>query len=143
MTIVDLNVLLYAVNRDATQHDRARTWWETALNGEETVGLAWVVVLGFLRLSTNPRVFARPLSPSAALAKVDAWLDRDVVRLVREQDGHWTTFKRVVGETGPTANMTTDAHLAALALSYDAVLASSDRGFSRFPGLRWTNPLDE
>lgn len=143
MTIVDLNVLLYAVNRNAPQHERARQWWEAALNGEETIGLAWVVVLGFLRLSTSPRVFARPLSPTAALSKVDAWLARDVVRLVREKEEHWTAIKRVVGEAGTMANMTTDAHLAALALTHDAVLASTDRGFSRFPGLRWTNPLDE
>lgn len=141
MRIVDLNVLLYAVNSEAAQHERAREWWENAINGEEIIGLAWVVLLGFLRLSTNPRVFPRPLAPDAAAAKLDAWLARDNVRVVREKDEHWETLKPLLGGTGTAGNLTTDAHLAALALSHDAVLVSSDTDFARFKGLRWENPL--
>ena len=141
MKIVDLNILLYAVNSDAAEHTRARTWWEHALNDDETIGLPWLVVLGFLRLSTNPRVFPRPLAPAAAVAKIDAWLARDHVRLVREKDSHWDTLKPLLGKTGTSGNVTTDAHLAALAISHDAVLMSSDLDFARFTGLRRENPL--
>jgi len=139
--IVDLNILLYAVNSAAAQHERARRWWENAVNDEDSIGLAWVVLLGFLRLSTNPRVFPRPLAPHVAAAKLDAWLARDNVRVVREKDEHWETLKPLLGGSGTAGNLTTDAHLAALALSHDAVLVSSDMDFARFKGLRWENPL--
>ncbi len=141
MKIVDLNILLYAVNSDATQHERAREWWENAINDEDVIGLAWVVLLGFLRLSTNPRVFPRPLAPEIAAAKLEAWLSRDNVRVVREKEEHWETLKPLLSGTGTAGNLTTDAHLAALALSHDAVLVSSDTDFARFKGLRWENPL--
>ena len=141
MKIVDLNVLLYAVNSDATQHERAREWWEKAVNDEETVGLAWVVLLGFLRVSTNPRVLPRPLAPEAACAKIDTWLSLENIRVVRESDNHWQTLKPLLRDSGSAGNLTTDAHLAALALSYDAVLVSCDADFARFKGLRWENPL--
>ena len=142
MKIVDLNILLYAVNSEAAQHDRARDWWERAINDQDVViGLPWVVLLGFLRLATNPRVFPRPLSSDAAMAKLDTWLDRDNVRIVAEKDEHWATLKSLLASTGTAGNLTTDAHLAALALSHDAVLVSSDADFSRFTGLRVENPL--
>jgi toxin-antitoxin system PIN domain toxin len=139
--IVDLNVLLYAVNSDAVQHKRVRAWWEKAVNDEETVGLAWVVLLGFLRLSTNPRVLPRPLAPEAACTKIDKWLSLENIRVVRETDNHWQKLRPLLRDSGSAGNLTTDAHLAALALSYDAVLVSCDADFARFNGLRWENPL--
>jgi toxin-antitoxin system PIN domain toxin len=141
MKIVDLNILLYAVNSEADGHARARAWWEQALNDEEIVGLPWVVVLGFLRLSTNRRVFPRALSAGAATAKIDTWLARQNVRIVRENDEHWQTLKPLLHSSGTGGNLTTDAHLAALAISHDAVLVSSDGDFARFRGLRLENPL--
>lgn len=141
MRIVDLNVLLYAVNSDAAQHELVRGWWEQAVNDEDTIGLAWVVLLGFLRLATNPRVFPRPLAPDAAAAKLDAWFSRENIRVVRERDDHWEMLKSLLGRAGTAGNLTTDAHLAALALSHDAVLVSCDTDFARFKELRWENPL--
>jgi toxin-antitoxin system PIN domain toxin len=141
MKIVDLNVLLYAVNTDAAQHKRARAWWEHAVNDEDTIGLPWIVLLGFLRLSTNRRVFPRPLAPDVAAAKLDGWLARENVRAVREKDEHWEILKPLLGAAGTAGNLTTDAHLAALALTHDAVLVSTDTDFARFTGLRWENPL--
>ncbi|MEQ1760909.1 MAG: type II toxin-antitoxin system VapC family toxin [Vicinamibacterales bacterium] len=141
MKIVDLNILLYAVNSTASEHVRARTWWEQAVNEEETIGLPWVVLLGFLRLSTNPRIFPNPLEPDRAVAAIDAWLARDNVRVVHERDDHWKALKKLLGRTGTAGNLTTDAHLAALAISHDAVLVSSDADFGRFKGLRWQDPL--
>jgi toxin-antitoxin system PIN domain toxin len=95
--IVDLNILLYAVNSDAGQHERVHRWWEAAVNDEETVGIAWIVLLGFLRLATNTRVFPRPLAPDVAAAKLDAWFAQDNVRIVREKDDHWEQLKRSAG----------------------------------------------
>jgi uncharacterized protein len=139
--IVDLNVLLYAVNSDAPHHERVREWWEAAVNDEESLGLAWVVLLGFLRLATSPRVFPRPLTAGTAAAKVDTWLTQDNIRVVREKDDHWATLKSFLHGTGTAGNLTTDTHLAALAVTHDAVLVSCDTDFARFKGLRWENPL--
>ena len=92
MKIVDLNVLLYAVNSDAAQHRIVRKWWEDAVNSGDSIGLPWVVLLGFLRLATSSRVFPRPLAPEAAAARLDAWLDRANVLVVREKDDLWESL---------------------------------------------------
>jgi len=139
--IVDVNILLYAVDSKAAQHRLARTWWERAVNGDEPIGLPWIVLTGFLRIVTNPRVFAAPHDVSSALARIDRWLALDSVRIVREKDDHWNTLRGLIASAGTAGNLTTDAHLAALAISHDAVLCSSDLDFGRFKGLRWENPL--
>jgi toxin-antitoxin system PIN domain toxin len=139
--LVDLNILLYAVNRDAKQHRTILGWWEQALNGDESIGLPWVVLLGFLRLTTNPRVFTSPLTAAEAMARVDEWLALDVVVVPTEKPDHWQVFRELVTTSGTAGNLTTDAHLAALAISHDAVLASCDHDFARFGGLRRENPL--
>lgn len=141
MRIVDLNLLLYAVNSDAPRHAEARAWLQDLLNGEETVGLPWVVILGFLRIATNPRVFPGALAASKALQVVDEWLAIENVRLVREKDDHWETLRALIESAGTAGNLTTDAHLAALAISHDAVLCSTDLDFGRFRELRWENPV--
>lgn len=142
MMIVDVNVLLYAVNEDAEHHEPVRRWLEDALSGDESVGLPWVVLLGFLRIATNPRVYPSPLSADEALGKVDRWLTVDVVTTVTEKPEHWRTLRRLLGDTGTAANLTTDAHLAAFAITHDATLMSCDSDFARFRGLRWRSPLD-
>jgi len=140
MKIVDLNVVLYAVNSDAQHHQGIRAWWESALSDDETVGLPWVVLLGFLRLATSARIFPHPLAPDTAAAKLDAWLAHDNVRVIRERDNHWEQLKALLHHSGTAGNLTIDAHLAALALTHDAVLVSCDNDFARFKGLRWENP---
>ncbi len=140
MKLVDLNVLLYAVNQDAPEHEAVRSWWEAALAEDEPVGLAWVVVLGFLRLTTSAQVFASPLSASQAIGRVDAWLSHPSIRLVHETEEHWRVFKELLDRAGTAGNLTTDAHLAALAISHGATLVSCDADFGRFPHLRWENP---
>ena len=141
MKIIDVNLLLYAVNSDSPRHDAARSWLEDLLNGDETVGIPWTVILGFLRIATNPRALASALKAAAALERVDEWLALENVRLVHEKDDHWDTLRRLIVAAGTAGNLTTDAHLAALAISHDAVLCSSDLDFGRFKGLRWENPL--
>ncbi len=141
MKIVDLNILLYAVNENAHHHTRIRAWWEQTINGEESIGLPWVVLLGFLRLASNPSVFPRPLDSDSVIAKVDVWLAQTNIRVVTEKEGHWEMFRLLLGNSGTAGNLTTDAHLAALAMSYGAILVSCDRDFARFKGLRWENPI--
>lgn len=141
MKVVDLNVLLYTVNRDAKHHDAALRWWEAAINGDEPIGLPWVVLLGFLRIATNATIFPRALDAEAAIAKVDGWLALATTRIVREKDEHWDVLRSLMADSGAAGNLTTDAHLAALAITHGAVLVSFDGDFARFKGLRWENPV--
>src|SRR5436309_505447 len=141
MKIIDLNILLYAVNKYAHHHHALRQWWEEALAGEEPIGLCWLVLLGFLRLATNSKVFPKPLRLDEALEHVDAWLAHPNTKFVIETDEHWRILRDLLQATGTAGNLTSDAHLATLALEYGAVLSSCDADFSRFPNLRWQNPL--
>ena len=141
MKIVDLNVLIYVINEQADQHARVLRWWEHALNDDESIGLPWMVLSGFLRLSTNARAFPDPLSVDQALARVDAWLAARPVVVVTEKPDHWPVLRGLLSETGVAGNLATDAHLAALAITHDAILASCDTDFIRFRDLRWENPL--
>ena len=140
MKLVDLNILLYVVNEDARQHEVALQWWNSALRSDQPIGLAWVVLLGFLRLSTNPAVFPAPLSAETAVETVDTWLGLEQVRLVQETRDHWHILRNLLAATGTAGNLTTDSHLAALALSHGATLVSFDHDFARFPKLRWESP---
>lgn len=141
MRIVDLNILLYIVNQDSPHHTAVRAWWERILADDDTVGLPWLVLLGFLRIATNPSAFSRPLAVPAALGRIDAWLGLENVHVAREGDRHWEILRRLLSASGSAGNLTTDAHLAALAIGLDATLASCDADFGRFRGLRWENPL--
>ncbi|MBI2191910.1 MAG: type II toxin-antitoxin system VapC family toxin [Planctomycetes bacterium] len=141
MKVVDINLLLYAVNVDAPHHARARAWWEETLSGEEPVGLAWSVVLGFLRVSTSGRVMPHPLKPDQALDLMEEWLGLPPATILLPTERHWEIFKALLLPLGMAGNLTSDAHLAALAIEHGARLYSSDNDFGRFPHLRWVNPL--
>ncbi len=108
--------------------------------GDESLGLPWVVVLGFLRIATNPKIFPKPLLPPVAMAKIDTWFAQPNICLLSEKKNHWEILKGLMVECGMAGNLTTDAHLAAIAISYGATLASCDADFGRFRGLRWENP---
>ena len=140
MKLVDLNVLLYVVNKDAPHHEVALSWWNSALRGEQPIGLAWIVLLGFLRLTTNPSIFPSPLSAETAVKKVDTWLGLEQVRLVEETRDHWHILRELLVTAGTAGNLTSDGQLAALAISHGATLVSFDHDFARFPGLRWESP---
>lgn len=142
MIIVDANLLLYAVNEDAPLHKPARSWLESAMGGTETVGLPWSVLLAFLRLTTRVGVFERPLSVGEAFDLVEAWIEQPNVVTVEPTDRHMRVLGELLEAFGAGGNLTSDAHLAALAIEYGAILCSADRDFSRFPGLRWRNPLE-
>ena len=140
MKIVDVNVLIYAVNTDAPAHATIKRWWESAVADTEPVGLAWVVVLAFLRIITNPRVMPRPLAVEDAVSLLDEWFSLPGVVAVEPGERHWGILKELLADLGAAANLTTDAHLAAIAIENGARLYSTDNDFSRFRGLRWTNP---
>src|SRR5438093_8384816 len=93
MKIVDLNVPLYAVNQDSAHHAKLRKWWESALGADEPIALVWVVLLGFLRLATNPKVFPKPLTVEQAIVKVDRWLAHPNVRVIHETDEQWRVLQ--------------------------------------------------
>ena len=141
MKVLDVNLLLYAINADSPHHEAAKAWLEDALSGDEVVALPWVVILGFLRLSTNSRVFARPLDPEQALGVADGWLSRPSIELLNPGGEHWGILRDLLGEAGTVGNLTTDAHLAALAIEHGAELHSTDTDFARFAHLRWVNLL--
>jgi len=139
--VVDLNLLLYAVNRDSKQNRAAKAWLEDALSGDETVGFAWVVLLGFIRLTTNRQVFSHPLAIEDAVAVVDSWLDQPNAHVVSAGEQHWSILRELLSSAGAAANLTTDAHLATLTIEHGAELCSTDGDFARFRQLRWRNPL--
>ncbi len=141
MQLVDANVLLYAVNERSAHHDEAREWLDGALGGRTTVGFAWSVLLAFVRLTTHPAVFPRPLAPVDALAVVRGWLDRPTAVVVNPTERHLDLLGDLLAEVGTAGNLTSDAHLAALSLEHRAELVSYDRDFTRFPGVRWTSPM--
>lgn len=141
MKLLDLNILLYAVNRDAALHDSARDWVQEIMNGEEPVALAWVVLLGFLRVTTNPRILPAPLGSEEAMSVIDGWLRLPITETLEPGREHWRILKELVTESGTAGNLTTDAHLAALAIEHGCQLCSTDSDFGRFTRLNWKNPL--
>lgn len=141
MIVVDVNLLVYAYNEAAPFHQAAREWWEGRLTRGDVVGLPWATALGFLRLVTHPRVLKDPLTPLGALSRVERWLERPGVRIVDPGPRHVAILRELFEATGVAAGLTTDTHLAAVAIEHQAELCSNDSDFSRFPGLRWRNPL--
>ena len=141
MILVDANILLYAEDALHPRHEAARTWWDEKLSGSGPVCLCWTVLSAFIRIGTSPRVFERPLDLQQATQRVQSWLDQPCTRIVRPTEGHWNMFQRLLTEGQALANLVTDAHLAALAIEHGCVLVSTDSDFSRFPKLKWINPL--
>ena len=141
MIIVDVNLLIYAVNEDSRDHKKASSWLEAAVSGTETVGLPWVVLLAFLRLTTRTGLFQKPLTVEAAFNLVDAWLQQPSVTVPEPTARHLQTMRDLISPLGTAGNLSSDAHLAALAIEHGAELCSSDNDFGRFHRLRWRNPL--
>ena len=141
MILPDVNLLIYAHNEAAPLHSKARLWWEDLLSGEAPVGIAWAAAFGFVRLVTHPSVMTEPLAPAAALDRVDAWFEREHVVVVEPGPRHLRIVRDLFDATGVAAGLTTDTHLAAIAIEHRAEIHSNDPDFARFPGLRYRNPL--
>lgn len=142
MIIPDINLLVYAYNTDAPHHEEAREWWEGCLSERQTVGIPWVVSLGFVRIMTSRVVLTDPVDPVEALAHVRSWLERPQAHVLVPGPRHLVILTDVMASARASGRLTTDAHLAAIAIETQAELHSNDADFSRFPGLRWVNPLE-
>ncbi len=143
MIIPDVNLLIYAYNTDAPHHDHAKAWWESLMSGRRDIGLPWVVGLGFVRLMTNPRVMQRPLTAADALGHVRSWMERAHVQVLQPGPRHLDILDSFAAQQVMSSALTTDAHLAALAIESGAELHSNDSDFARFRGLRCRNPLQQ
>ena len=141
MILVDANLLIYAVDRDSAHHARARRWLEEALSGAEWVGLPWIVVLAFLRITTHAGVMRKPLTAEDAIGYVDGWLAQPCVRPVGPGEPHWPILRSLLKASGAAGNLISDAHLAALAIEHGCTIASTDNDFRRFAGITHLNPL--
>jgi toxin-antitoxin system PIN domain toxin len=142
VTILDVNILLYAYNADAPQHPAAAEWLERLFDGPEMVGLPWTTVWAFLRISTNARVWPKPISVEDAFAAIHDWVNLPNLAIIHPGARHLDLLEKLVGEDNAPGPLVSDAALAALAIENGAALASTDRDFSRFRGLRWINPLE-
>jgi hypothetical protein len=138
--VVDANVLLYAVNEQAPHHAPARAWLNDTFTKRRTIGFAWVVLLAFLRLSTQPGIFPRPLEPDTAAGAVEQWLAQPSAVVLESGDRHLALLTELLKKVGTAGNLVNDAHLAALALEYRAEVVSFDGDFARFEGVSWHQP---
>lgn len=141
MILIDANLLLYAQDSLSSDHDAARKWWDDQLSGSEPVGLCWPVLTAFIRISTNSRLHRRPLTTDEAVEQTQSWFGQPCVRIVQPTEEHWPLFQRMLRQGRATANLVSDAHLAALAIEHNCELQSTDSDFARFPGLKWKNPI--
>ncbi len=142
MKLIDANLLLYATHESSPRHTAARSWLDRVLSGDEPIAFAWTVLLAFLRLSTNPRVFRHPLSVNHAFDVVASWIAQPAAVVLHPGDRHLTLVRELLSPLGTAGPLVTDAHLAAIAIEHGAELNSCDADFSRFSGLRFANPLD-
>ena len=143
MIIPDLNLLIYAHDKTSPSYESARKWWKACLSGTESVGLPWVVTLGFVRLWTSRRVFENPMSVDQAAGYVESWFKRPMVRALNPGPRHAELLFGFLRAEGSGGNLTTGAHLAAMAIESNATLHTADTDFLRFTGIRWINPLAE
>jgi uncharacterized protein len=141
LILVDINLLIYASFEVLPENQAARRWLDQQLAGRSRVGLPWSSLLGFLRIATNPRVFAEPASTEAAWSQVTAWLAIESVWIPQATSAHPGVLGRLLALRGIRASLVHDADLAALAIEHGLILCSTDGDFARFPGLRWQNPI--
>ena len=141
MILIDANLLLYAYHPKAEQHEKSRAWLEAVLSGPDLVRFTWLTLWAFLRIATNSRVFERPLSPSEAAAAISTWLGQPVAGILDPGERHWDILRGLLRDGQTVGPLMMDAVLAAIGIEHGATLCTTDRDFSRFSGLKWTNPL--
>jgi toxin-antitoxin system PIN domain toxin len=141
MILPDVNLLVYAYSEGVRSHTAARRWWEDCLSGTEQVALPWVVILGFLRIATNRRIFDNALPVTTAIRHIRSWLECSHVEILHPGPRHADLVLSHIERLGTAGDLTTDAHLAALAQEFQAILHTADADFARFPGVRCVNPL--
>ena len=141
MKMPDVNLLLYAFDERSPHHGRARLWVEQLLAGTEPVGFTWLVLLAFLRLATRAELTANAIGVTKACDVIESWLAQPCALVLHPTERHLAILRGLLEPLGTGGNLTSDAHLAALAVEYGGEVCSADSDFGRFRGVRWTNPL--
>ncbi len=141
MIIPDVNMLIYAYDADASEHVMAKRWLDGLLDGPESVGLPWAVIIGFVRVLTNPSAMTKPVSTRDAVGYVREWLNFPHISILSPGPNHLDYVENNLDEAGAGGNLVSDSHIAAIAMEHGAVVHTNDRDFARFPGLLWHNPL--
>jgi uncharacterized protein len=139
---MDVNILVYAHREDAADHPRWREWLENVLRSDESFGVSELVLSGFLRVVTHPRIFVAPTPLAMALEFADALRTARNAVMLQPGPRHWEIFRRLCEEGHAKGNLIPDAYHAALAIETGSEWLTTDRDYRRFPGLRCRNPLD-
>jgi hypothetical protein len=142
MVLVDVNVLVYAYRTDSPQHSAFRTWLERLIDAPEPYGMAGVVLAGFVRVVTHPRIFRFPTRLEDAMEFADLVGGQPNCVAMTASARHWAIFSDLCRRSGAKGNLVWDAYLAALAIESGSEWITTDRDYSRFPGLRWRHPLE-
>ena len=140
--LTDVNILIYAYDINFKHHTEIKTWFEEKLASTDLIYLSWQSISGFLRITTNQKLFQNPMTGEKSRNQVNEWLRRPNVSILIETEKHWAIFERLLVETKIVGAKTMDAHLAALAIEHSVILATTDRDFGAFKGIRLLNPLD-
>lgn len=141
MILTDVNVLVYAFHEGGPEHSRYKAWLDAAVASDEPIGCSDFVLAGFVRVVTHPRVFVTPAPVNAALAFSNALRSQPNAVPIQPGPRHWAIFERLCVAVNARGNLVSDAYLAALAIESGCEWITTDRDFSRFPGLRWRHPL--
>lgn len=141
MRLVDVNVLVYAFRTDAPEHAPYAAWLEQLVNSDEAYAVSDLILSGFLRVVTHPRVFTPATPVPAALAFVDAFRSQPAAVPIQPGTRHWEIFTRLCRDVSARGNLVPDTFLAALAIESGSEFITSDRDYARFPGLQWRHPL--
>jgi toxin-antitoxin system PIN domain toxin len=141
MQLIDANILVYAHREELPEHKDHRAWLQGVLAGDEAYGMADLVLSGFLRVVTNPRVFNIPTPLDIALEFTERMRSQPNCVPIAPGARHWDIFTSLCRSAGVKGNLVPDAYLAALAIESGSEWITTDRDFSRFPGLRWRHPL--
>jgi hypothetical protein len=142
VNLIDVNVLVYAFRRDASRHEQFRAWLLSLMKGESAFGVSEQVLSSVVRLTTHPKVFKEPNTRSEVWEFVSAVREHPNARVIRAGEKHWSIFGRLCEDSNAKANLVTDAWFAALAIESGCIWITTDRDYSRFPGLKWRHPLD-
>lgn len=143
MILPDVNVLVYATHDESSDHLKYKAWLEDIVKSGQTFALCDSVLSGFIRIVTHPRIFAAPTPLVEACHLVNALRSHPQCAVIAPGPRHWDIFMDLCKKTGARGNLVPDAYLAALAMESGSELMSNDRGFARFPGLRWRHPFEE
>ena len=141
MILPDVNLLVFALDRHSPHHASSAAWWNTCLAASTPVCIPWLVILGVVRILGNPKIYQRPTPPESVLDQIEKWLALPHIHLVDPAPAHLATLRKLLKLTGVAGSLSSDAHLAAIAIDKGITVYSNDTDFSRFPGLSWTNPL--